>query len=77
MTAQAIRLSREAEKLPPLERIELIEHLFISLDSKADRKRIDKLWAEESEDRISAYERGEMKSIPASEVFKKLELKRK
>jgi len=77
MTTQVLRLCHEAERLPPLERIELIEHLFISLDSKVERKRIDKLWAEESENRLSAYEQGETKSIPASEVFKTLESKRK
>jgi putative addiction module component (TIGR02574 family) len=77
MTTQALKLYHEAEKLPPLERIELIEHLFISLDSKTERERIDKLWAEESEKRLFAYEQGEMKSMPASEVFKKLESQRR
>lgn len=77
MTSQASRLCHEAEKLPPLERIELIEHLFMSLDSKAERRRIDKLWAEESEKRLFAYEQGDMRSVPASEVFKNLESQRR
>ena len=75
MMTQPLKIYQAAEKLPPIERIELIEHLFFSLDSKNDRDRIDKLWAEEAEDRLSAYERGEMKSVPAQEVFKKLESK--
>ena len=32
---------------------------------------------EEAEDRLSAYERGEMKSVPAKDVFRRLESKRK
>ena len=77
MTAQAFKIWEAAEKLPPMERIELIEHLFFTLDSKSERGRIDKLWAEEAEDRLSAYDRGEMKAVPAKEVFRKLESKRK
>ena len=77
MITQTLKIFEAAEKLPPIEKIELIEHLFFSLDSKSERERIDKLWADEAEDRLSAYERGEMKSIPAKEVFRKLESKRK
>jgi len=77
MTAQALKICEAAEKLPPMERIELIEHLFFTLDSKSERGKIDKLWAEEAEDRLSAYDRGEMKAVPAKEVFRKLESKRK
>jgi putative addiction module component (TIGR02574 family) len=77
MITQTLKIFEAAEKLPPIEKIELIEHLFFSLDSKSERERIDKLWADEAEDRLSAYERGEMKSVPAKEVFRKLESKRK
>ena len=73
MSAQILKIRKEADKLSPLERIELIEHLFYSLDSKSDRDRIDFLWAAESEDRLSAYEAGEMKSMPLSDVLSKLE----
>ena len=77
MVTQTLKIFEAAEKLPPIEKIELIEHLFLSLGSKSERERIDKLWADEAEDRLSAYERGEMKSVPAKEVFRKLESKRK
>jgi hypothetical protein len=40
-------------------------------------KRIDQLWADEAEDRLNAYENGEIKAVPASEVFKKINSKRK
>ena len=77
MITQTLKIFEAAEKLPPIEKIELIEHLFFSLDSKSERGRIDKLWADEAENRLSAYERGEMKSVPAKEVFRRLESKRK
>lgn len=72
MTTQAMKICQAAEQLSPIERIEVIEHLFYSLDSKSEREKIDSLWAEESELRLSAYERGEMNAIPAEEVFRKL-----
>ena len=33
------------------------------------RKQIDELWAQEAEDRLEAYERGEIESAPAKKVF--------
>jgi len=58
----------EALKLPPVERAELIEGLLTSFEFQS-RKRIDALWAKEAENRINAYERGEMAAIPAKDVF--------
>ena len=49
---------KNALTLSPIERIELIEHLYYSLDSSALRKHIDALWAENTENRISAFESG-------------------
>ena len=39
-------------------------------------KSIDEMWARESENRIDAYGRGEMKAIPAKEVFEKIDNKK-
>lgn len=61
----------EALSLPPVDRAELIEELFFSFDD-VDRKALDALWAEEAEDRIEAFNRGEFSAIPADEVFAKL-----
>jgi hypothetical protein len=36
-------------------------------------KTIDALWAQEAEDRIDAFERGEMAAIPAEQVFAEIE----
>ena len=59
----------QALLLSPKDRATLIEKLLASLD-QPDRA-IDALWAKEAEDRISAYEAGELTAIPAEEVFKK------
>ena len=50
------------------ERIELVESLLASLDSVASQD-VDILWGRESEDRIDAFERGEIPTISAKEVF--------
>ena len=70
-----MKICQAAEQLSPWERIEVIEHLFYSLESKSESEKTDSLWAEESERRLLAYEQGEMKAIPAEEVFKKMEAK--
>lgn len=58
----------EALCLPPIDRAELIEELFFSFDGD-DRKVIDALWANEAEERVEAFKRGEFSAIPADEVF--------
>ena len=72
MSPQGDRVLLDALKLSPVERAELIEKLLASF-SFPDRKAIDELWAAEAEDRIDAYERGEIKSKPAAEVFARIE----
>ncbi|MFQ5652757.1 MAG: addiction module protein [bacterium] len=64
----------KALQLSPIERAELIEELLSSFEFPS-RKAIDELWAKEAEDRIDAYERGEMTSTPAGEVFDKISRK--
>jgi len=61
----------EALNLPPIERAELVEELISSFDFP-DRKRLDVLWADEVEDRIDAYDRGELPGAPLSAVFEKI-----
>ena len=62
----------EALKLPPTERAELVENLLSSFEFES-RKSIDALWAQEAEDRIDAFDRGEMTSKPARDVFADIE----
>lgn len=61
----------EALALPPIERAALIEELLSSFEFP-DRERLDQLWAEEAEDRIRAFKRGEFEAIPMEEVFAKI-----
>lgn len=72
MSPQVMQVCNDAMDLSPYERIELIENLFFSLEAPDERSRIDELWAEEAEDRLSAYEAGEIETIPASQVFEKI-----
>ena len=71
MTDTGKKILTDALKLSPIEREELVENVLSSFDLPA-KKINEKLWAKESEDRIDAYERGEIKSIPAEKVFKKI-----
>lgn len=59
----------EALALPLLDRAALVEKLLASLDQPD--LAIDELWAREAEDRIDAFEAGEMEAIPAEDVFGK------
>ncbi|MFZ5572503.1 MAG: addiction module protein [Thermodesulfobacteriota bacterium] len=67
MTARAEQVLAEALMLPPHERAQLAEQLFTSLDISDEE--IERLWAEEAESRIDAYERGEIKTVSAEDVF--------
>jgi putative addiction module component (TIGR02574 family) len=56
-----------ALKLPASERAVLADELLHSLD-KTDPA-IDALWAKEAEDRLAAYDRGEIEAIDADAVL--------
>ena len=60
---------KNALNLSPKEKAELIDKLLSSMDIP-DRE-ISELWSKESENRIDAYDRGEMKGIELEEVLKK------
>ncbi len=64
-------LLAEALNLPPIERAQLIEDLLSSFEFP-DRERLDRLWAAEAEERINAYERGELTATPLEAVFEKI-----
>ncbi len=68
MSKRGKEVLEEALSLPPDERAELAERLLTSLDASHDG-RIDELWAQEAEGRLDAFERGEIKALPAKEVF--------
>lgn len=74
MSENTEKILAEALELPPIERAELIEQLLSSFEFPS-RKSIDALWAEEVEDRIDAYERGELAATSAKNVFDKISRK--
>ena len=55
-------IQNEIEKLEPAEKAALIDVLWESLD-EARIKEIEAKWAAESEDRIDAFERGELPAV--------------
>lgn len=65
------QLRKDALALPLVERAALAAELLSSLDRSDPR--IDALWAREAEDRLAAFEAGEMAAIPAEDVFTELE----
>jgi putative addiction module component (TIGR02574 family) len=76
MIRNTAKLLTEALSLPPRSRARLASKLLESLDEPRQRE-IDKLWADEVEDRIDAYQRGEIKVVSRREVFRKLATKKK
>ena len=71
MSDQGQHVLEEALSLPPEERLKVAELLLSSLDSAA-QQRIDSLWAAEAEDRLNAFDRGEIEAISARDVFNEL-----
>ena len=62
-------IREEVLALKPLEKLQLINELLLSLDQPS--RDIDEIWADEVEKRIDAYDRGELKAIDAKDVFAK------
>ncbi|POZ51339.1 hypothetical protein AADEFJLK_02788 [Methylovulum psychrotolerans] len=65
------QLFNEALNLPLADRAALAEQLLASMDPPI--REIDNLLALEAERRIDGYERGELRSSPAEQVFNRLE----
>ena len=59
-----------ARKLRPVERLQLIDALMDSLDEPDPA--IEAAWAAEAQDRLAAYDRGELKAAPIEDLFEKL-----
>lgn len=70
MSQTYAELEREVRLLPAEERAQLVDAL---LESLRDEKiaEVEAAWAVEIERRVSAYERGEARLVPAEEVFAK------
>lgn len=73
MTNPANSIIDQALKLKPSERAAVAERLLMSLD--VPDPEIDAAWAQEADARVEAYDRGEIESIPAEDVFAKYKRK--
>lgn len=60
---------KKALKMTPVEKADIIEQLIESLDRPDED--IDKLWKKEVDDRIDAFDRGNIKGIALHEVLEK------
>lgn len=60
---------KEALALRPAQKAELIDKLLSSLD-KPDEE-VGEMWAREAEDRIDAYERGDVRAVALEKVLEK------
>jgi len=76
MIKSSAKIANDALALPPRSRAKLAEKLLESLDDPKQRE-IDRLWADEAEDRIDAYEEGSLKAIAGKEVFRRLKPRKK
>lgn len=75
MSQRSAQILKEALSLPSDERADLAERILTSLDLSPDQE-IDRLWAQEAENRLDAFQRNEIPSASAKDVFDSL-LKRK
>ncbi|NIR69927.1 addiction module protein [candidate division KSB1 bacterium] len=71
MSESAEKALAEALELSPIQRTELIDQLLSSFEFPP-KKSIDKTWAKEAEDRIDAYERGELTQLLPNRSLSKL-----
>ncbi len=72
MTDRSQQILTQAMSLSPMERAELVEELLATFDFPS-RTEIDTGWCAEAEDRLEAFERGDMQAIPADEVFRRIQ----
>ena len=74
MSARTTEILKEVLSLPPEERAELAESILASLEPSDPR--ILELWAAEAEDRVAAFERGEIEAVSAESVFEEIDRER-
>lgn len=75
LSARSEQILKEALALTAEERAELVERLLATFQLPPNSQ-LDDLWAREAEDRIEAFERGELKAVSADEVFQRLRQRR-
>lgn len=68
MSISLYEVEQQASLLPPDDRAKLAEFLLESLQEKSPME-IEQEWKQEIARRVSAFEAGEMSTIPAQDVF--------
>lgn len=71
MTKQAQSILDEAVKLPPAEKIVLVEGILASLATPGEDW--NKAWGQEAALRMAAYKAGKVEAVDADAVFAELE----
>lgn len=71
MTTATQQVLHEALNLTPIEKAELIDELFRSLDPRGDSS-VDTAWAEEVESRIAAYDAGKLTADSGEAVLARI-----
>ncbi len=69
MTAILKQIVNETKNLTAFERVQLVEEMYRTFEDENEAL-VTRLWAEESERRINAFERGEIKAIDYEEITK-------
>ena len=67
MNERIKELTEQASLLSPIERAELVEGILQSLD--ATDPNLDRLWAQQANDRLAAYRRGELEALDLDETL--------
>ncbi|MBJ7898404.1 MAG: addiction module protein [Cyanobacteria bacterium RI_101] len=67
----SLLLKEEALKLSPFEKAQLIDALWQSLESP-ERESVDQAWLQESQDRLSAYRRGQIQAVDGAGALSEL-----
>jgi putative addiction module component (TIGR02574 family) len=76
MAQSTKNIEAEVLQLPYGERARIALHILNSLEqeqSPSSQAAVERAWIEESEKRLSAYRRGEMKAYPVEDVIVELE----
>jgi putative addiction module component (TIGR02574 family) len=68
----SVILASKALKLPPVERVQIIDALWRSLDP-VEQTAIDQAWLAESRDRLQAYKEGRIKTLEVEETLLEIE----
>ena len=76
MSVTSERILEQVLALPIAERAELLERLLASFQAPSDPE-FDRLWLKEAQDRLAAFDRGELGSVEIEDVFEKIKQRSK